>query len=403
MATRTIAAIRTAAVEASDFDALLGALKHQGYQVKGPVLRDSAVVYDDLGSTDEMPIGWVDVPEPARYRLTRRDERSLFGYTVGANPWKAILHPPDVRLWSAVRDAGGFHLVTESGPDAPLALVGVRACDLAALNLLDRVLLGGSHADPIYAARRSRALIVAVNCTRAGSTCFCAAMGTGPAVGPGADLVITELLRSREHRLIVSVESERGAEVMEAVPHEPARDTDIVQAKTLVDRAKREAGPHRVNMTGMRELLLNSLESPCWDDVAARCLTCGNCTNVCPTCFCTSVHDTTDVHGAHAERTRVADSCFTMAYSYATGGSVRYSPSARYRQWLVHKFATWVDQFGSPGCVGCGRCLTWCPVGIDVTQVLGRIRRSSQGRPAVECETTASAGRKEVSDANAPG
>ncbi len=390
MATRTREGIKAAAVEAKDFDRLLHAIRRHGYDVKGPVLRDGAIVYDDLGSADEMPIGWIDAPEPARYRLKRRDDRSLFGYTVGPTPWKNLLHPPRTRLWHAEREQGGFQIRTETEQAAPLALVGVRACDLAALSLLDQVLLAGPYADPVYAARRSRALIVAVNCTRAAATCFCAAMGTGPSVGQGADLVITELLQSREDRLIVAVHTERGAEIMADVASAEASDGDRAQVKTIMERTRREAGPNRVDMKGLRELLLNSLDSVCWEDAGARCLTCGNCTNVCPTCFCTSVQDSTDVQGARAERTRLSDSCFTMAYSYATGGSVRYTPAARYRQWLMHKFATWTDQFGSPGCVGCGRCLTWCPVGIDVTEVIGRIRRSSQGR-------------KEVSDANGAG
>jgi ferredoxin len=387
MATRTAVDVRTSVVEAEEFGKLLTALRRRGYLVKGPVLRHGAIVYDDLESVDDMPIGWSDTPEPARYRLRKRDDRSLFGYTVGPTPWKNILHPPRTELWKAERSAGGFKIERSPEPAEPLALVGVRACDLAALHLLDQVLLAGPYADPIYAARRSKTFIVAVNCTRAAATCFCAATHTGPAVGPGADLVLTELLQARRHCLVVSAQTERGAALMADVPHEPATERDMAQVTALMERVRREAGPNRISMTDLRETLLASYDLPIWEEVATRCLTCGNCTNVCPTCFCTSVSDTTDIMGAHAERTRVSDSCFTMAYSYATGGSVRYTAAARYRQWLLHKFATWTDQFGSPGCVGCGRCLTWCPVGIDVTDVVSRIRRSSHGR-------------KEISDAN---
>ena len=129
-----------------------------------------------------------------------------------------------------------------------------------------------------------------------------------------------------------------------------------------------------MNTDGIHDLLLANLEHPRWEEVAGRCLTCGNCTMVCPTCFCTSVEDTSDLAGVSAERSRRWDSCFTMDFSYIHGGSVRASPKSRYRQWMTHKLATWWDQFGSSGCVGCGRCITWCPVGIDITEEVRAIR-----------------------------
>jgi Fe-S-cluster-containing hydrogenase component 2 len=133
---------------------------------------------------------------------------------------------------------------------------------------------------------------------------------------------------------------------------------------------------------GIKELLYRNYEHPRWDNVATRCLTCANCTMVCPTCFCTTVEDVTDLSGDHAERWRKWDSCFTMDFSYIHGGSVRATPKSRYRQWLTHKLATWFDQFGSSGCVGCGRCITWCPVAIDLTEEVRAIRDSeTAGRP----------------------
>ena len=125
---------------------------------------------------------------------------------------------------------------------------------------------------------------------------------------------------------------------------------------------------------GIKELLYGSYEHRRWDDVAARCLACANCTLVCPTCFCATVEDVTDLTGDHAERWRRWDSCFTLEHSYLHGGSVRTSTRARYRQWLTHKLATWIDQFGTSGCVGCGRCITWCPVAIDITAEVAAIR-----------------------------
>jgi Fe-S-cluster-containing hydrogenase component 2 len=129
-----------------------------------------------------------------------------------------------------------------------------------------------------------------------------------------------------------------------------------------------------MDTTDIKELLYRNYDHPRWRNVASRCLTCANCTMVCPTCFCTTVEDVTDLTGNQAERWRKWDSCFTVDFSYIHGGSVRASPESRYRQWMTHKLATWIDQFGTSGCVGCGRCITWCPVAIDITEEVRAIR-----------------------------
>jgi formate hydrogenlyase subunit 6/NADH:ubiquinone oxidoreductase subunit I len=133
-----------------------------------------------------------------------------------------------------------------------------------------------------------------------------------------------------------------------------------------------------MDTSDIKELLYRNYEHPRWDNVAGRCLTCANCTNVCPTCFCTTVEDVTDLTGQQAERRRRWDSCFTMDFSYIHGGSIRASTKSRYRQWMTHKLATWIDQFGTSGCVGCGRCITWCPVGIDITEEVAAIRAGEE-------------------------
>jgi sulfhydrogenase subunit beta (sulfur reductase) len=133
---------------------------------------------------------------------------------------------------------------------------------------------------------------------------------------------------------------------------------------------------------GLRELLAASHEAARWDDVASRCLTCGNCTMACPTCFCTTVEDVTDLSGDHAERWQSWASCFELDFSRLHGGPVRASGVSRYRQWLTHKLGTWHDQFGSSGCVGCGRCIVWCPVGIDLTEEVAALRDELGPQPA---------------------
>jgi ferredoxin len=147
----------------------------------------------------------------------------------------------------------------------------------------------------------------------------------------------------------------------------------IDAAAAVVERAAASLG-RAMQSDDVRDLLMRNLEHRRWDQVADRCLSCGNCTMVCPTCFCTTVEETSGLTGAESARSRRWDSCFTMDFSYIHGGSVRSSTRSRYRQWMTHKLATWHDQFDMSGCVGCGRCITWCPVGIDITEEVRAIR-----------------------------
>jgi len=130
----------------------------------------------------------------------------------------------------------------------------------------------------------------------------------------------------------------------------------------------------RMPAAGLRELLYRKLEDPHWESVASRCLACGNCTAVCPTCYCARVVDDVAIDGSAAERRQEWESCFNPEFSHLPGGSVRGSIGARYRQWITHKLASWHDQFGTSGCVGCGRCISWCPVGIDITAEVAALR-----------------------------
>ena len=364
-------------IERRAFDNLLDALKRRGFQLLGPTVRDNAIVYEAVHSTADFPIGWTDEQDGGTYRLRRRDDAALFGYTVGPHSWKRFLHPPHVRLWQARRSETAFEIVDEPQEAPRYAFIGVRACELHAIAIQDRVFTQGTYVDPIYAARREHVFIVAVQCGQAGGTCFCASMGTGPKASFGFDLALTEVLTSDEHSFVVEVGTERGAEVLAEVPHREATPAEVRTAEAIVTQTAAQMG-RTMDTTDIQALLYRNYEHPRWDEVAARCLTCGNCTMVCPTCFCTTVEDVTNLTGQQAERWRRWDSCFTMDFSYIHGGVIRASTKARYRQWMTHKLATWIDQFGTSGCVGCGRCITWCPVGIDITEEVQAIRASER-------------------------
>ncbi|MGE3842310.1 MAG: 4Fe-4S dicluster domain-containing protein [Vicinamibacterales bacterium] len=356
---------------AAEFDALIRELCQRRYEVIGPRQRDGVLVYDRVTCADDLPAGWTDEQGPAHYRLEPRTDGALFGFSVGPGSCKSFLHPADICLWSADRTTDGCRFCpTSTAPPARYAFIGVRPCDLAAILIQDRILLQDRYADPVYAARRQDAFIVAVQCTHAAATCFCASTATGPCASHGFDLALTEL----GDAFLAEIGSTAGAEVLAALSSAPATEEFIDRARRATAAAA-ASQTRRVDTIGLRELLQDNFDHPQWEEVEKRCLACGNCTMVCPTCVCTTIEDASDLTGTHAERWRRWDSCFSRDFSYIHGGVVRHSTKSRYRQWLTHKLSTWIDQFGVSGCVGCGRCITWCPVGIDLTEEV----RSIQG------------------------
>ncbi len=357
-------------IERRDLDGLFDSLAAAGHTIIGPTVRDRAIVFDEIRRAADLPIGWTDEQDGGHYRLVRREDQALFGYAVGPHSWKRYQLPPQVRLWQARVDGQGGLTELELTPrdERRYAFIGARSCDLHAAGILERVV--GQTSTPPF--------IVAVQCGQAGGTCFCVSMQTGPVATSGFDLALTEVLDGARHQFVVEIGSDAGAQILRDVPHRAAIDADRNDAHAIHARTATQMG-RELDTSGIKELLYRNYEHPRWDEVAERCLTCGNCTMVCPTCFCTTVEDVTDLDGERVERHQRWDSCFTVDYSHIHGGAVRGSSRSRYRQWMTHKLATWWDQFDSSGCVGCGRCITWCPVGIDITEEARAIRATDEG------------------------
>ena len=364
-------------IDPSALNELIQTLRQQNYTVIGPTPRGPAIVLDEITSIAQLPAGKTDEQAPAQYRLKDRTDGALFSYSSGPHSWKRYLFPPTLKLLTSHKNGDGFQFADESASaetDVHYALLGVRACDLSAIQIQDKVFGGGAYQDPAYLKARNNAFIIAVNCVHAGGTCFCSSVRTGPRARVGFDLALSEVVDG-EHYLIVEIGTERGETMMEPIAKRPAEDAEVEAAERLIRAAAQQTG-RSLEPDNTRDILYQNTEHPRWDVVAARCLACSNCTMVCPTCFCATVEDTTDLAGTTAERIRKWDSCFTLDFSYIHGGSVRPSGRARYRHWITHKLASWVDQFGTIGCVGCGRCITWCPVGIDITEEFRVIRET---------------------------
>lgn len=356
-------------------DSLFEALKKRGYTLVGPTIRENIIAYGNLEKSTDLPIGWTDEQEKGTYRLKKRKDAACFGYVVGPHSWKRFVFPPKLKLWEATTDGQDLKIQEQENDIPRYAFIGVRPCEIAAIQIQDRVFLKGEFVDPYYQASRKENFILAVNCNSPGKTCFCASMNTGPKARANFDLSMTEIITRKDHYFLVEAGSKLGKAVLKEVPCKKATRDDVQAADALMKKSVQKMG-RELKTEGLKELLYQNMDHARWDDVADRCLSCANCTMVCPTCFCSTVEDTTDLTGKTAQRERRWDSCFTIDFSYIYGGSVRNSVKSRYRQWMTHKLASWVDQFGSSGCVGCGRCITWCPVGIDITEEVQAIRKN---------------------------
>ena len=347
---------------------LFDRLANAGYELIGPRIADGAVTLSSITSVGELPQGIRDDQQAGKYRLVPGDASRIFDAVVGPHSVKSYLFPPRTTVLEVLRVRGSWEATIPELPQPKRAIIGVRSCDLHAIGIQDRVFLHGPHRDLEYAARREGLFLVAVNCGRSAPTCFCVSMNTGPAVGDGADLVLTEL----GDGFTLRIGSDRGLSIAADLDYVLVSPEQSAEADAIPKQAASQQH-RRINLDTVHDTLMNNLNHARWDDVANRCLSCANCTMVCPTCFCSTVNEVTDLSGDRTTRERVWESCFNEEHSWASGGAVHSNTKSRYRQWLTHKLATWVDQFDMSGCVGCGRCITWCPVGIDLTEEVAAI------------------------------
>lgn len=382
---------KTFFIDKLELEHLIAHLTSSGYTVVGPKVEDNVIVYAEINNLADLPQGYREEQSGGQYRLSKSPNSNYFEFNLGPHSWKHYLFPPEAVLASAKRSGNRWEFdssTEENGEFAnKFAFLGVRACELAAIGVQDRVFAQGTYVDPIYCNRRSNSFLIAVNCTTAAATCFCTSMGTGPSCSRERenefDLALTEL----DTGFLIEIGSEKGAAVAELLNSREPNEIELQAGKSLLARAVSQISK-QLNTTNLRDILFNNLEHQRWDEVASRCLACTNCTQVCPTCFCSTVTDVTDLTGEQIERTRHWDSCFNLDFAYMVGGTVRNDRRSRFRQWLVHKLASWHDQFDMSGCVGCGRCITWCPVGIDLTEEVYAIRNTPPSKRSLPVQSS---------------
>jgi sulfhydrogenase subunit beta (sulfur reductase) len=368
----------TIAISKPKLDTVLTTLRDLDYQLEGPQVKDFTVVLGPIEKLADLPKGYKSQESPGKYTLSSNGKENYFDVTSGPHTWKKYFFPPKAQLMVFQQDTDDPSTwITKSGEEEvpQYALIGVRPCDLAGIHIQDKIFLEGDRCDPIYLERREKALILVVNCGKPGDTCFCTSMGTGPKAESGFDLALTEI----DDHFLIEVGSEKGQKALAELDLQSASEDLLKKAEWVINNSIRKIELNLPSPEKLETELLENLDHSHWNDVAARCLSCGSCTQVCPTCFCWDSVDKTLLPGNTIIRERSWDSCFNPDYTYVAHGNTRPNTRARYRQWLTHKFASWYEQNGTSGCVGCGRCITWCPADINHLDEIAAIR---EGEPS---------------------
>ncbi len=351
---------------------LINSLVTHGYECIGPQIRDGAIVFEPLNTVAQLPEGIQDQQSPGHYRLTPTASNNYFGWANGPQAIKPYLFRPQETLWKASRNHQGEIAFSSANEEpGPVAIIGVRACDVAAMKLQDQHFLEQQFVDPFYRARREKLLLVAVNCGHPAETCFCHSTGDGPFVEQRDAAVVDIILTELEQGFLAQANTHIGESVLQSLNLQNSTEEQRAEAQQIKSNSSQQQ--RQLPATDIATTLMQRLEHNGWDDIARECLSCGNCTSVCPSCFCHSEDDNVSLDAGKVEHIREWDSCFTAGHSYVHGISIRVDTSQRYRQWLTHKFSSWHQQYGRSGCVGCGRCISWCPAAIDVTESIHRI------------------------------
>jgi len=363
----------TIAIEKSVLDDLLKRLKENGYQIVGPRVKNETLVYEKIDELNDLPHGYITEQEAGYFRLHEAGHSRYFDFIPGAQSWKQFLFPPRVDLFKLQKTNNHWEKASEENQTVKYAFIGVRACELNAILIQDKAFMREDFTDPIYRSRRERVFILSVDCLHPAETCFCASMNTGPRVKDSFDLNLTEL----DDVFLVKVGSEIGRNILNGLPFELASSFMVSSAERGLENAAQQM-KRELNTDGLPEFIMANLDHPQWQEIGQRCLSCANCTQVCPTCFCWDVTDQVTLNNNETRRERVWDSCFNPGFSYQAGGNTRPSIQSRYRQWLSHKLGSWPQQYGTLGCVGCGRCITWCPAKIDLTKEISIMREEAR-------------------------
>ncbi len=323
------------------------------FSLIGPVKEDGQAEFREVSSSSELSLDYnTTMLSPGKVYLYKPRE-DLFRFSVGKS----------------------IEILEAEADQRKRVIVGVHSCDTNAILYLDKTFLGAFR-DPLYETRRNNTMIISLNCESVTGNCFCSSMGTGPFLraGNGCDMLLTDL----GENYLVEIKTDRAKAVFNVDDIRLAGE-DAFRLKEENEKAVLRKFRKTIRLDGLDSVLRSRPDHPVWRKTAEdRCLSCTNCVMVCPTCFCYDVIDEISMDRKSVRRLRQWDACQDAKFAEVHGGNFRARRTARLRQFVTHKLDQ-TFQYGVYGTVGCGRCITWCPTGIDLTEMAKEVQRSDVG------------------------
>jgi len=334
----------------------LGGAKLFGYRH-----HNGRIAFSEINNINEIFVALTDIQKPGYYRAS-----SGYRFRHSFSSPKVFLLPPEHLILTVSRD---YDILESSSSFQELTAIffGIKPCDRKAIDILDHILYGRS---PVYTTRRNavRAIVVE-ECLEPGETCFCSTVNAGPTISSGFDIAYARLYGDL---LVFRYGSSLGEKILGKVGLQRAQESHVKMYLEMVNRAISMMRGRIPNISEIQKALMEKVSAkPFWEEISSKCVGCGNCNYVCPTCFCTEIEDR--VENGFSTRVGVWLGCLTYTYGLVAGGHFRQELYTRYRHFILHKFLFYPKQVGDIGCVGCGRCITWCPLGIDLRETLSRI------------------------------
>jgi ferredoxin len=319
------------------------------YRVFGPVREKDQAIFKEISSSGELFI---------EYASTMLSPGKMFIY----KPKEDILR---FRMEDTLS-------IEECSPEIEKqVIVGIHSCDIHAILYLDKTFLG-AFTDPYYKARRDNSFLIALNCMQVSENCFCSSVGTGPHLKAqsGYDIVLTDF----EEDYLVELKSARSFELFNLKGKKAG--PGVWKGKSKKEESLLKSFKKIIDVKGIDDLFMKNLDHHVWAETAdERCLSCSNCVMVCPTCFCYDIVDEMSMDLTEVRRFRQLDACQDLRFAAVHGGNFRGTRASRLRQFVMHNL-NYTSQYGLIKTVGCGRCITWCPTKIDLTEMAKEIQRS---------------------------